>query len=48
MITFEPQQYPIGLAWIDVSTGEFFSKYSDSESLRDDITRIGPPRGRAP
>ncbi|KAK0198643.1 muts domain V-domain-containing protein [Armillaria mellea] len=38
----EPQQYPIGLAWIDVSTGEFFSKYSDSESLRDDITRIGP------
>ncbi|KAK0505891.1 muts domain V-domain-containing protein [Armillaria luteobubalina] len=38
----EPQQYPIGLAWIDVSTGEFFSKKSDSESLRDDIARIGP------
>ncbi|KAK0456272.1 muts domain V-domain-containing protein [Armillaria borealis] len=38
----EPQQYPIGLAWIDVSTGEFFSKYSDSESLRDVIARIGP------
>ncbi|KAK0233421.1 muts domain V-domain-containing protein [Armillaria fumosa] len=38
----EPQQYPIGLAWIDVSTGEFFSKNSDSESLRDDIARIGP------
>ncbi|KAG7450307.1 uncharacterized protein BT62DRAFT_991295 [Guyanagaster necrorhizus] len=38
----ELQQYSVGLAWIDVSTGEFFSRHSDSESLRDDIARIGP------
>ncbi|KAK0208543.1 muts domain V-domain-containing protein [Desarmillaria ectypa] len=38
----ESQQYSVGLAWIDVSTGEFFSRRSDSESLRDDIARIAP------
>lgn len=32
----------VGLAWIDVSTGEFFSKPSTYECLRDDLTRIGP------
>jgi len=31
-----------GLAWIDVSTGEFFSKVTDMKALRDDIARIGP------
>jgi DNA mismatch repair ATPase MutS len=31
-----------GLAWMDVSTGEFYSKTSDYPTLRDDITRIGP------
>ncbi|KAI0067908.1 hypothetical protein BV25DRAFT_1911773 [Artomyces pyxidatus] len=33
---------PVGLAWIDVSTGEFFTKDSSYENLRDDIVRIGP------
>ncbi|KIY72763.1 hypothetical protein CYLTODRAFT_6570 [Cylindrobasidium torrendii FP15055 ss-10] len=32
----------IGLAWIDVSTGEFYTKSSTLECLRDDIARIGP------
>ncbi|KAJ3922978.1 muts domain V-domain-containing protein [Lentinula edodes] len=32
----------LGLAWIDVSTGEFYSKRSSHESVRDDIARIGP------
>lgn len=31
-----------GLAWIDVSTGEFFSKATTVRSLRDEITRIAP------
>ncbi|KAG2754528.1 hypothetical protein P692DRAFT_20719708 [Suillus brevipes Sb2] len=33
---------PIGLAWIDVSTGEFFAKMSSREALRDDLARICP------
>lgn len=32
----------VGLAWIDVSTGEFFSRPSTYESLRDELARIGP------
>ncbi|KAJ4001318.1 muts domain V-domain-containing protein [Lentinula boryana] len=32
----------LGLAWIDVSTGEFYSKRSSYEDLRDEIVRIGP------
>jgi DNA mismatch repair ATPase MutS len=32
----------LGLAWIDVSTGEFFTKCSTPESLCDDIVRIRP------
>ncbi|KAJ3870122.1 muts domain V-domain-containing protein [Lentinula novae-zelandiae] len=32
----------LGLAWIDVSTGEFYSKRSSHESVCDDIARIGP------
>lgn len=35
-------QCPIGLAWIDVSTGEFYSKLATTETFRDEITRIGP------
>ncbi|KIK71237.1 hypothetical protein GYMLUDRAFT_66444 [Collybiopsis luxurians FD-317 M1] len=37
-----PGRPTIGLAWVDVSTGEFYSKKSSLESLRDDIARIGP------
>ncbi|KAL1729775.1 muts domain V-domain-containing protein [Schizophyllum commune] len=36
----EPAQ--LGLAWIDVSTGEFFSKVSSVDTLRDELARIGP------
>ncbi len=32
----------IGLAWIDVSTGEFFSQSSTIGELRDDLARISP------
>lgn len=32
----------VGLAWIDVSTGEFFSKPTNFDELRDELTRIGP------
>lgn len=35
-------QDSVGLAWIDVSTGEFFTKASTYQGLRDEITRIGP------
>ena len=33
---------PLGLAWIDVSTGEFFSKSSSYEGFRDELARISP------
>ncbi|KAJ8457224.1 hypothetical protein ONZ45_g18396 [Pleurotus djamor] len=33
---------PVGLAWIDVSTGEFISKLSSIDQLRDDIERVDP------
>ena len=33
---------PIGLAWIDVSTGEFFSKECAFESLKDELARLAP------
>ncbi|KAF8078408.1 muts domain V-domain-containing protein [Lyophyllum atratum] len=33
---------PLGLAWIDVSTGEFFSKTTTIDSLRDELARICP------
>jgi DNA mismatch repair ATPase MutS len=32
----------VGLAWIDVSTGEFYSKPATHEMLRDELARIGP------
>lgn len=31
----------VGLAWIDVSTGEFFTKNTTYEGLRDELVRIG-------
>ncbi|PFH54668.1 hypothetical protein AMATHDRAFT_72435 [Amanita thiersii Skay4041] len=32
----------LGLAWMDVSTGEFFSKSSTYENLQDELARINP------
>ncbi|KAG5716617.1 MutS like protein [Termitomyces sp. T112] len=32
----------VGLAWIDVSTGEFFSRSTNIDGLRDELTRIAP------
>ncbi|EIN13528.1 hypothetical protein PUNSTDRAFT_48476 [Punctularia strigosozonata HHB-11173 SS5] len=32
----------LGLAWMDVSTGEFYTKQSTLETVRDDLARIGP------
>lgn len=32
----------VGLAWIDVSTGDFFAKSSTYQNLRDDLARISP------
>ena len=35
-------QSPVGLAWMDVSTGEFFSETSTCEHFPDDLARINP------
>ena len=35
-------QGPIGLAWMDVSTGEFFSAHSTCEHFSDELARINP------
>ena len=32
----------LGLAWIDVSTGEFFSKITAFDNLRDELVRLAP------
>jgi len=32
----------VGLAWIDISTGEFFSKTTAFENLRDELVRLAP------
>lgn len=32
----------VGLAWIDVSTGEFFSRSTNIDALRDELARITP------
>ncbi|CCO26818.1 MutS protein homolog 1 [Rhizoctonia solani AG-1 IB] len=32
----------IGIAWMDVATGEFFTQLSNSTQLRDDLARINP------
>jgi DNA mismatch repair ATPase MutS len=33
---------PVGIAWIDVSTGEFFSESCTLESLQDELARLAP------
>ena len=33
---------PVGLAWIDVSTGEFFSDRCTLESVQDELARLAP------
>ena len=33
---------PLGLAWIDISTGEFFTNGTTYQSLRDELVRIAP------
>ncbi|KAI0036660.1 muts domain V-domain-containing protein [Vararia minispora EC-137] len=33
---------PVGMAWIDVSTGEFFTRLTTADNLRDELVRIGP------
>ncbi|EJF66544.1 hypothetical protein DICSQDRAFT_142135 [Dichomitus squalens LYAD-421 SS1] len=33
---------PVGLAWIDVSTGEFYTKNTTLGGLRDEVVRISP------
>ncbi|KAF9457104.1 muts domain V-domain-containing protein, partial [Collybia nuda] len=32
----------VGLAWIDVSTGEFFAKVTTLDEIRDELARISP------
>jgi DNA mismatch repair ATPase MutS len=39
--TAEPEP-SLGLAWIDVSTGEFFAKTTTMSGLRDEIVRLSP------
>ncbi|KAI1797718.1 muts domain V-domain-containing protein [Ganoderma leucocontextum] len=33
---------PVGLAWIDVSTGEFYTKTTTVGGLRDEVVRLSP------
>ncbi|KAJ7597248.1 muts domain V-domain-containing protein [Mycena floridula] len=42
LLAISPTEPTLGLAWIDVSTGEFYSKHTTFESLRDDVARISP------
>ncbi|KAI0778007.1 muts domain V-domain-containing protein [Trametes elegans] len=37
-----PSSHPVGLAWIDVSTGEFYTKNTTLSGLRDEVVRICP------
>lgn len=38
----EEEGSPVGLAWMDVSTGEFFSQSCTLAALRDELARIAP------
>ena len=38
----EEEGAPVGLAWMDVSTGEFFSQSCTLSALRDELARIAP------
>ncbi|KAH0838474.1 muts domain V-domain-containing protein [Lanmaoa asiatica] len=40
--SFEPCIREVGLAWIDVSTGEFFTKTIPLDGLKDELARISP------
>lgn len=40
--TLDDTKIPVGLAWIDVSTGEFFSETCTLESLPDELARLAP------
>ncbi|KIJ68225.1 hypothetical protein HYDPIDRAFT_179416 [Hydnomerulius pinastri MD-312] len=45
LMSISPAESPdgeAGLAWIDVSTGEFFTKTTILEGLKDELARIGP------
>ncbi|KAJ7130099.1 muts domain V-domain-containing protein [Mycena crocata] len=41
-ISQTPEAHEVGLAWIDVSTGEFYSKPVTYDLLRDELVRISP------
>ena len=38
----EKEGSPVGLAWMDVSTGEFFSQSCSLPAVRDELARIAP------
>lgn len=42
LVAHSSKDNAIGLAWIDVSTGEFFTKTSRLDELRDELSRIAP------
>ncbi len=37
-----PPSLSVGLAWIDVSTGEFYTKSTTLAGLRDELVRVSP------
>ncbi|KAG9299543.1 hypothetical protein G9A89_020714 [Geosiphon pyriformis] len=41
-ISFDEVTEATGLAWVDISTGEFFMQRSSVESLSNDVARISP------
>nr|GAT47910.1 DNA mismatch repair protein [Mycena chlorophos] len=42
LLSISPAEDVLGLAWIDVSTGEFYTKPVAYGDLRDELARIGP------
>ena len=38
----EKEDFPVGLAWMDVSTGEFLSQSCSLSALQDELARIAP------
>jgi len=38
----QSKEEPIGLAWIDLSTGDFFTQASSIDAIKNDIARISP------
>ncbi|KAK9478876.1 muts domain V-domain-containing protein [Lipomyces japonicus] len=39
---FEPEKYQIGLAWLDFSTGVFYTQTSSGATITSDLARISP------